>query len=99
MLFVSQYRYVKANVRLYSSTKFFRGRLFSIMSSATKNQKLTNEAPSNSVTLGDKEYTVVTEGKASILFPKTNEVFYNPVQEFNRDLSIAVIRTWSELFY
>uniref|UniRef100_A0A8C1EZD2 tRNA (guanine(26)-N(2))-dimethyltransferase n=2 Tax=Cyprinus carpio TaxID=7962 RepID=A0A8C1EZD2_CYPCA len=31
------------------------------------------------------------EGKAAILFPSANEVFYNPVQEFNRDLTCAVI--------
>lgn len=31
--------------------------------------------------------TVVKEGKASVLFPGANEVFYNPVQEFNRDLT------------
>lgn len=43
-------------------------------------------------------YNTVTEGKATILFPKSNEVFYNPVQEFNRDMSIAAIRTWSEMF-
>lgn len=30
---------------------------------------------------------VVKEGKATILFPSANEVFYNPVQEFNRDLT------------
>ncbi|TWW59041.1 tRNA (guanine(26)-N(2))-dimethyltransferase [Takifugu flavidus] len=35
--------------------------------------------------------TVVKEGKAAILFPSANEVFYNPVQEFNRDLTSAVI--------
>ena len=28
----------------------------------------------------------ITEGSATILFPSSNEVFYNPVQEFNRDL-------------
>ena len=28
----------------------------------------------------------IQEGKAKILFPSSNEVFYNPVQEFNRDL-------------
>ena len=28
----------------------------------------------------------VKEGRATILFPSRNEVFYNPVQEFNRDL-------------
>lgn len=31
--------------------------------------------------------TEVKEGKATILFPSANEVFYNPVQEFNRDLT------------
>uniref|UniRef100_A0AAR2LY26 tRNA (guanine(26)-N(2))-dimethyltransferase n=1 Tax=Pygocentrus nattereri TaxID=42514 RepID=A0AAR2LY26_PYGNA len=35
--------------------------------------------------------TVVREGKAVILFPNANEVFYNPVQEFNRDLTCAVV--------
>ena len=34
------------------------------------------------------EFTTVTEGKATILFPK-DHVFYNPVQQFNRDLSVA----------
>ena len=28
----------------------------------------------------------IQEGRAKILFPSSNEVFYNPVQEFNRDL-------------
>ncbi|KAG5460707.1 MAG: LOW QUALITY PROTEIN: tRNA methyltransferase, partial [Olpidium bornovanus] len=42
-------------------------------------------------------YVEITEGKATILFPKGNEVFYNPVQEFNRDMSIAAIRTWDKL--
>lgn len=41
------------------------------------------------------EFTTVTEGKATILFPK-DQVFYNPAQQFNRDLSVAAIRTWSE---
>lgn len=37
----------------------------------------------------------ITEGKAEILFPDSNSVFYNPVQEFNRDLSTAVIKLFS----
>lgn len=44
------------------------------------------------------QYNTVTEGQATILFPKKNEVFYNPVQQFNRDMSIAAIRTWSEIY-
>ncbi|XP_077460951.1 tRNA (guanine(26)-N(2))-dimethyltransferase [Stigmatopora argus] len=38
---------------------------------------------------------VVKEGKATILFPSANDVFYNPVQEFNRDLTCAVITEYS----
>lgn len=44
-----------------------------------------------------KGFTAITEGRATILFPTNNGVFYNPVQEFNRDLSIATIRCWSKL--
>ena len=37
-----------------------------------------------------------TENTSSILLPNNNEAFLNPVQEFNRDLSVATIRVWSE---
>lgn len=36
---------------------------------------------------------ILNEGSAKINFPK-GKVFYNPVQQYNRDLSIAVIRTF-----
>ncbi|KAF9075258.1 N2,N2-dimethylguanosine tRNA methyltransferase [Rhodocollybia butyracea] len=36
-----------------------------------------------------------TENNAHILLSE-NEAFLNPIQEFNRDLSVACIRTWSE---
>ncbi|KAJ3744718.1 N2 N2-dimethylguanosine tRNA methyltransferase [Lentinula detonsa] len=36
-----------------------------------------------------------TENSSHILISE-NEAFLNPVQEFNRDLSVACIRTWSE---
>lgn len=42
--------------------------------------------------------TIIKEGKAEIVFPEGNKVFYNPIQEFNRDLSLAVINCWSEDF-
>ncbi|XP_053868607.1 tRNA (guanine(26)-N(2))-dimethyltransferase [Malaclemys terrapin pileata] len=41
--------------------------------------------------------TVIAEGKAKIIFPSANEVFYNPVQEFNRDLTCAVITEFIRL--
>ncbi|XP_064478026.1 tRNA (guanine(26)-N(2))-dimethyltransferase-like [Ornithodoros turicata] len=44
------------------------------------------------VTLDKTPRTSVKEGKAEVLFPSTHDVFYNPVQEFNRDMSVAVIQ-------
>ncbi|KAL3866784.1 hypothetical protein ACJMK2_044054 [Sinanodonta woodiana] len=40
-----------------------------------------------------KMFNTVTEGKATVFQPRS--VFYNPVQEFNRDLTIAVISQFS----
>ena len=39
----------------------------------------------------------VTEGSAKIIFK--DGVFYNPIQEFNRDISIAVIKAFKEFYY
>uniref|UniRef100_A0A8D2DF84 tRNA (guanine(26)-N(2))-dimethyltransferase n=1 Tax=Sciurus vulgaris TaxID=55149 RepID=A0A8D2DF84_SCIVU len=41
--------------------------------------------------------TTITEGAAKIVFPSSNEVFYNPVQEFNRDLTCAVITEFARI--
>jgi tRNA (guanine26-N2/guanine27-N2)-dimethyltransferase len=37
------------------------------------------------------------EGSAEILFD--DQVFYNPIQQFNRDLSIAAIKVWSQIYF
>ncbi|CAG8594709.1 14020_t:CDS:2 [Acaulospora colombiana] len=36
-----------------------------------------------------------TENSAHLLLPDSNDAFLNPVQEFNRDLSVACIRVWA----
>lgn len=42
---------------------------------------------------GEKDgFKEITEGKAAILYPASESVFYNPVQQFNRDLSILAIK-------
>ncbi|XP_075581316.1 LOW QUALITY PROTEIN: tRNA (guanine(26)-N(2))-dimethyltransferase [Pelecanus crispus] len=41
--------------------------------------------------------TLISEGRATILFPSANEVFYNPVQGFNRDLTCAVVTEFARL--
>lgn len=40
---------------------------------------------------------LVSEGSAIITVPK-GEVFYNPVQQFNRDLSISVISAFQDMY-
>ena len=54
-----------------------------------------------------KEYGTVKEGKAVILVPQgakigedrgeVQQVFYNPIQQYNRDLSVLAIKTYAEL--
>ncbi|XP_052150043.1 probable tRNA (guanine(26)-N(2))-dimethyltransferase 1 [Oryza glaberrima] len=44
-----------------------------------------------------KDYEIVREGEAEIIINKkiaANEVFYNPVQVHNRDMSVALLRTF-----
>ena len=45
----------------------------------------------------NQEFRILEEGQAKILFPMEDEVFYNPVQQFNRDISIAAIKTWASM--
>ncbi|XP_047317155.1 probable tRNA (guanine(26)-N(2))-dimethyltransferase 2 [Impatiens glandulifera] len=40
------------------------------------------------------DYTIIKEGEAEILMHTKNEVFYNKAQVNNRDMSIAVLRTF-----
>jgi tRNA (guanine26-N2/guanine27-N2)-dimethyltransferase len=43
-------------------------------------------------------YTVHREASAEVLLAEGRDVFINPIQEFNRDLSTLAIHTWSEIF-
>lgn len=45
-----------------------------------------------------EKYDLLTEGSTTILFPKNN-VFYNPVQQYNRDLSSLAIRAYSQMLW
>ncbi|KAI0709326.1 N2,N2-dimethylguanosine tRNA methyltransferase [Earliella scabrosa] len=42
-------------------------------------------------------FTLHKENTSAILLPASNDAFLNPVQEFNRDLSVACIRTWGDV--
>ncbi|KAK6460311.1 guanine-N2--methyltransferase [Scheffersomyces coipomensis] len=43
------------------------------------------------------DYDIIKEGKAQILTPKKDQVFYNPIQQFNRDLSLMSIKAFIQL--
>lgn len=58
-----------------------------------KNENLNANTSEDNCKLNDKSEkipltgTVISEGKAQVRFPGAkDDVFYNPVQEFNRDL-------------
>lgn len=50
----------------------------------------------DSINLDD--FVTIKEGKANILSLKENKVFYNPIQQFNRDLSTTGIKAWTNLY-
>lgn len=43
-----------------------------------------------------EDYHLVEEGQAKILYPKGHQVFYNPIQEYNRDMSVMMLRLFAE---
>lgn len=52
------------------------------------NRKINMESKVEEKSLTDSETSsnILVEGKAKILIPPSKNVFYNPVQEFNRDM-------------
>ena len=61
-----------------------------------KRYMATNQPPEESDDIINSP-TLVKEGRATVCLPPG--VFYNPVQEFNRDLTVAVINEFSKIFY
>lgn len=64
----------------------------------TKNQVEMDEP--EVIEYNDSKYQKVSEGKASIIFPSNEkrDVFYNPIQQFNRDITITAIKAWEDEF-
>lgn len=52
--------------------------------------------PEGPLILVPEGFSLYTENNAHILISSKDEAFLNPVQEFNRDMSVACIRVWSE---
>ncbi|XP_059293841.1 tRNA (guanine(26)-N(2))-dimethyltransferase 1-like isoform X1 [Lycium ferocissimum] len=53
-----------------------------------------DEEKQNGNSFDINDYTIIKEGDAEILMHAKNEVFYNKTQVNNRDMSIAVLRTF-----
>lgn len=59
------------------------------------------KAASSTEALGSETtdaFIQITEGSATMFYDKNEQVFYNKVQVFNRDLSVLVINLFSETF-
>ncbi|KAF2363069.1 tRNA methyltransferase Trm1 [Trinorchestia longiramus] len=50
------------------------------------------------VDIDGETFSELSEGQGKVLIPSCNQVFYNPVQEFNRDISITVLRLFASQF-
>ena len=64
----------------------WRRRISSRMSGGEETQESAGDAGKSQTPETPPGFLQVTEGRAKILFPSAEEVFYNPVQEVNRDL-------------
>jgi tRNA (guanine26-N2/guanine27-N2)-dimethyltransferase len=62
------------------------------MMSSTKDATQVRKIPPTIVAPNDMK--TITEGSATMLYNSSSEVFYNPVQILNRDLSVTVLRLW-----
>lgn len=102
----------RASVPKYSHTYARMGKR---NRTTTQDSVPAHPAPQNSkeIELEDgKKYTAVTEGLATVLFPKVTikkdksgkevevegHVFYNPIQQFNRDMSVLAIKAFADIF-
>ena len=75
--------------------------------STTTIKMAAENVSTDTVTFEGKEFRTVTEGKATILVPQgakigedrgeVQQVFYNPIQQYNRDLSVLAIKTYGEM--
>jgi tRNA G26 N,N-dimethylase Trm1 len=57
---------------------------------------MNNDSDENLI--DNNEYMEIKEGTSSMQYDKSEAVFYNKVQVFNRDISIEVIRHFSEVY-
>ena len=73
-------------------------RAIRILSKANFKLLIIIRMSSSSPITNTEEFNIVKEGKAQILFPKQETVFYNPIQQFNRDLSVICIKAWDNLY-
>lgn len=75
-------------IKLFGKIRCQYSKFYNIRSACICNQGKLDimEDLKNLIYIDKVPYTAVTEGKAEVLFPSSHDVFYNPVQEFNRDL-------------
>ena len=102
-LFLCAFLYTARTARRLPPASY-SSRLPAIASRLYTSSVMAEEPPpaaAQSVQHDGREYNAVKEGMAVILTPparkdETQSVFYNPIQQFNRDLSVLAIRAYGE---
>ncbi|XP_057972036.1 tRNA (guanine(26)-N(2))-dimethyltransferase 2 [Malania oleifera] len=97
---VFMYFIVAGALKLRKELAIIRSFLFirSPLSAGVHKRQETHRPPlyekSEAMSTDLNDYTIIKEGEAEILMHAKNEVFYNKTQVNNRDISIAVLRTF-----
>ena len=84
--FIKITRMITTEVKKNNSIDASQNKNHSELGEGSNDFKGNNEPQEVEFKVNTEPSTFVTEGKAQVHFPTSQDVFYNPVQEFNRDL-------------
>lgn len=90
----SSYRYFKGYIYSFNCKSVFTSNNNRVYSNYTmESEKVIENDQLHQ--FDETKYIKIVEGSASMIYDKNEEVFYNKVQVFNRDISIQVIRLFA----
>ncbi|CAI8594215.1 unnamed protein product [Vicia faba] len=99
MLLVTESRTLKLQLKLVRAASRIVSSLFSVFNSPCSScpgepEEEKEKKEEQTMAFNIEDFKIIKEGEAEILMHKKNTVFFNKAQVNNRDLSIAVLRTF-----
>ncbi|KAI5442719.1 probable tRNA (guanine(26)-N(2))-dimethyltransferase 1 [Lathyrus oleraceus] len=99
MLLVTESRTLKLQLKLVRASTRIASNPFSVFNSPSSSfagepEEEKEKKEEQTMAFNPEDFKIIKEGEAEILMHKKNTVFFNKAQVNNRDLSIAVLRTF-----